>query len=310
MTPHPLSPFLALASEVAAALAGGRPVVALESTLITHGLPFPRNLEIARTLEDDVRAGGAVPATIAVVGGRFAVGLDASTLERFARAGRAAHKASFRDLAILAAAGADAGTTVAATMAIAEAAGIALFATGGIGGVHRGAEETFDVSADLVELARSRVGVVCAGAKSILDLAKTLETLETQGVPVIGFRTREFPAFHSRRSGLALDHSVADAEGAARVLRAVLATGRGGLLIANPIPEADEIPAAEIEPKIAEAAARARAEGISGKAVTPYLLAELERLTAGRSVAANLALLRNDARVAAEIAIALARIGR
>ncbi|MBV1704352.1 MAG: pseudouridine-5'-phosphate glycosidase [Hyphomicrobiales bacterium] len=308
MTDHPMQPFLDLTPEIAAALGKGVPVVALESTLVTHGLPFPRNLDTARALEAEVRAGGAVPATIAVLGGRFAVGLADEALERLARAGRAAAKASFRDLAPLVAAGADAGTTVAATMAIAEAAGIAVFATGGIGGVHRGAETTFDVSADLGELARSRVGVVCAGAKSILDLPKTLEVLETQGVPVVGYGTREFPAFHSRTSGLRLDHCVPDAAAAARALRAALVFGRGGILFVNPLPEAHEIPAAEIEPRLAEATARARAEGVAGKDVTPWLLAKLEELTAGRSVAANMALLRDNARVGAEIAVALARL--
>ena len=296
---------LNIAPEVRAALAGKRAVVALESTIVTHGMPYPANAETARDVEAAVRAAGAVPATIAIIAGRFHVGLDAAQLDALARDPDAA-KASRRDLALLVAAGRTAGTTVAATMLIAARAGIAIFATGGIGGVHRGAELTFDVSADLIELSRTPVAVVCAGAKSILDLAKTLEVLETYGVPVIGYGTSEFPAFFSRSSGLKLEHRLDSPAAVAQVLASHRELGMtGGMLICNPLPAADEVPAAEMTPRIAAALADATAKGIAGKDVTPYLLSRLVELTGGKSLEANRKLIRNNARLAAEIAVAM-----
>jgi pseudouridine-5'-phosphate glycosidase len=300
---------LAIAPEVRAALAEGRAVVALESTIITHGMPWPQNLETAREVEAVVRGEGAVPATIAVLDGTPRIGLSAAELEALA-ARKEVAKASRRDLAPLLARGGSAGTTVAATMFLAARAGIAVFATGGIGGVHRGAGETFDISADLLELAASPVAVVCAGAKSILDIPKTLEVLETQGVPVIGYGTDEFPAFFARSSGCRLDHRCDTPEQLAAVIAAQRRLGLpGGLLIANPLPEGVALPEAEIEATIARAVAEAAGRGIGGKALTPFLLARLVELTGGRSLAANMALIRNNAAVAARIAMALAASG-
>ncbi|AWK86856.1 pseudouridine-5'-phosphate glycosidase [Azospirillum thermophilum] len=296
---------LILAPEVAEALAGKRPVVALESTVISHGMSYPRNLETARDLEAAVREEGAVPATIAVMDGRIRVGLDDVALERLATGGKSVWKLSRRDLPVALATGALGATTVAATMIAARLAGIALFATGGIGGVHRGAETSFDVSADLDELARTSVCVVCAGAKSILDLPKTLEVLETRGVPVLGFGTEEFPAFYSRRSGMRVSHRCDNANEVAGVLRAKWDLGLdGGVLLANPIPVADELDADVMEQAIGAALADADSKEIKGKDVTPHLLAALERITGGRSLQANIALIRNNARVAARVAAA------
>lgn len=297
---------LDVAPDVAAALARGGAVVALESTIISHGMPYPENLTTARGVEAVVREHGAQPATIALVDGRVRIGLDDDALERLAATGDVA-KASRRDLAVLTARRATAGTTVAATMYLAHLAGISVFATGGIGGVHRGAERSFDVSADLTELGMTPVTVVCAGAKSILDLPKTLEVLETEGVPVIGVGTDEFPAFFSRSSGLPVPHRVDSAAELAAVVTAQRALGlRGGILVANPIPAADEVPAAEIGARIEEAIADAERAGVAGKDVTPYLLARITELTGGRSLAANVALIRNNAALAAELATALA----
>ncbi len=293
--------------EVAAALAEGVAVVALESTIVTHGLPWPRNLETARMVEAAVRAEGAVPATIAVLEGRIRVGLDDRQLETLARAPEVA-KLSRADLAARMAVGGDGSTTVAATMICARLAGIECFATGGIGGVHRGAERSFDVSADLDELARTAVTVVCAGAKAILDLPKTLEALETRGVPVIGWQTDAFPAFWSRDSGLACPLRMDREDQVARAHRLRAGLGiTGGQMLANPIPEAAEIPEAEIAPVIEAAVTRADAEGISGKEVTPFLLERVLEATGGRSLEANVALVENNARLAARIALALAR---
>ncbi len=293
--------------EVAAALAEGAAVVALESTIVTHGLPWPRNLEVARAVEAAVRDQGAVPATIAVLGGRIRVGLDAGQLEGLARAAGIA-KLSRADLAAQIALGGDGSTTVAATMICARLAGIECFATGGIGGVHRGAAQSFDLSADLDELAATAVTVVCAGAKAILDLPKTLEALETRGVPVIGWRTEAFPAFWSRDSGLACPLRMDSEDQVARAHRLRAALGiAGGQLVVNPIPEAAEIPSAEIAPMIDAAVAQAEAEGISGKEVTPFLLARVLDATRGRSLEANVALVENNARLAARIALALQR---
>ncbi|SFZ86348.1 pseudouridine-5'-phosphate glycosidase [Devosia enhydra] len=302
--PHPS--YLTLGSEVAAALEAGKPVVALESTIITHGMPHPDNLAMARRVEALVRAEGAVPATIAIMDGRIRVGLDDADLERLAETGQAAAKASRRDVAALLASGALAGTTVATTMQAAAMAGIRVFATGGIGGVHRGASESFDVSADLEELGRTPVAVVCAGAKAILDLSKTLEVLETKGVPVIGYGTDAFPAFWTRDSGLKAGLRADDAADVARILSVQFALAMGGVLIANPIPEAAAMDKAEIDGFIATALAAADAEGIAGKAVTPFLLGKIVALSGGRSLAANIALVENNARVAAGIARALA----
>jgi pseudouridine-5'-phosphate glycosidase len=301
-----VNPHLHFQDAVAAAVAAGSPVVALESTIVTHGMPYPANVETARAVEEVVRAVGATPATIAVLDGELRIGLDDAALERLGRGGGTVVKASRRDLPAAVAAGATAGTTVAATMYLAHRAGIRIFATGGIGGVHRGADHTFDVSADLLELGATPVTVICAGAKSILDLPKTLEVLETQGVPVIGFGTDEFPAFFSRHSGLTVDHRVDLPSELAAVIKAHEALGlRGGILVANPIPEADALDGDEIDARIAEAVADAEAAGISRKEVTPYLLGRLNELTEGRSLVANIALIKHNAALAARTALAL-----
>lgn len=299
---------LIFSPEVLAAQAAGTPLVALESTIITHGMPYPKNLETALMVEDAVRKGGATPATIAVVEGRFKVGLDRAMLERLAKVSDGVVKASRRDLSAVVALRGSAGTTVAATMYIAELAGIEIFATGGIGGVHRGAEDTFDISADLVELARSRVAVVCAGAKSILDINKTLEYLESHGVAVCGYRCDEFPAFYARSSGVKLDHRFEQPRDLARMIRLQHEIGPGGVLIANPIPVDKALDGAAIEQRIAEAVAEAKAKGISKKQVTPYLLGRIVELTEGRSLEANMALVANNAALAAEVAVELSRL--
>ncbi len=299
---------LDLTTEVAGALSRARAVVALESTIITHGMPYPKNLETALMLEDAVRGGGAVPATIAVIEGRFKVGLTRAELESLSRLSGGVVKASRRDLSAVAARHGSAGPTVAATMYIADLAGIEIFATGGIGGVHRGAEETFDISADLVELARTQVAVVCAGAKSILDIGKTLEYLESHGVAVCGYRCDEFPAFYARSSGVKLDHRCDGAHDLARMVRLQRQIGPGGLLIANPIPEDKALDALAIEQRIAEAVAEAAEKGITKKEVTPYLLGRIVELTEGRSLEANMALVKNNAALAAEIAVELSRL--
>ena len=296
---------LTFSPEVAEASAAGAPIVALESTIITHGMPFPQNLETARRVEDTVRAAGAVPATIAVMGGAIHAGLDAATLETLARTPDAL-KLSRADLAACLAAGRTGATTVAATMICAHLAGIEVFATGGIGGVHRGAEDSFDISADLHELAQTPVTVVAAGAKAILDLPKTLEVLETLGVPVIAYGQDEFPAFWSRSSGLPAPLRMDSAAeiAAAHALKARLGL-KGGQLVANPILEADELPRAVILPHIEAALAEADAKGIAAKAVTPFLLQRIFELTGGHSLDANIALVLNNARLAAGIARAL-----
>jgi pseudouridine-5'-phosphate glycosidase len=303
-----MNEFLDIAPEVAAAIAEQRAVVALESTIIVHGMPYPQNLAMARTVEGIVRAGGAVPATIAIIGGRLKVGLDAAELEVLARADNIA-KASTRDIPYLAATRAHGATTVAATMRIAALAGIRVFATGGIGGVHRGADRSFDVSADLTELATTSVAVVSAGAKSVLDIGATLEKLETLAVPVVVYRADEFPAFYSRNSGHKAPLRLDRVEDIARMMRAKWALGlAGGISIANPIPPASEIPAATIAPAIEEAVREMAARGIAGKEATPYLLARLNEITGGDSLRANIALIENNARLGAEIAVAYARL--
>jgi len=294
-----------ISDEVREALAAGRPVVALESTIIAHGLPWPENLEVGRAIEAAVREAGAVPATVAVVGGRLTVGLDGATIERVARGGFV--KAGQAYLAPAIARGADAATTVSATAFAAARAGITVFATGGIGGVHRG--DTGDVSSDLTTLGREPIVVVSAGAKAILDLPRTLETLETLGVLVLGLRTAEFPAFYTRTSGLPIEHRVEDEAEAARIVHARFLLGdRRGVLVANPIPEADALDPALVERAIAAALEGAAREGIRGKALTPHLLAAMARETGSRSLAANRALVLHNARVGARIAAALAAL--
>ncbi|MBK5934115.1 pseudouridine-5'-phosphate glycosidase [Rhodovulum imhoffii] len=293
---------LTFSPEVTEARRTGAPVVALESTIITHGMPYPQNLQTARQVEQTVRDAGAVPATVALMEGRIHVGLDAARLERLASAADAA-KISRADLAACLATGRTGATTVAATMICAHLAGIAVFATGGIGGVHAGAETSFDISADLHELAQTPVTVVAAGAKAVLDLARTLEVLETLGVPVVGYRTGDFPAFWSRRSGLSAPLRMDSAReiAAAHLMRARLGLA-GGQLVANPIPPEAEIPQDVMIPLIARALADAKTENIAAKAVTPFLLSRIFTLTGGRSLDANIALVLNNARLAAEIA--------
>ena len=290
---------------VADALAAAAAVVALESTLIAHGLPFPLNLDTAREMMDTIERGGAVPALVAVLDGRIRIGLDASGLERIAGDDGIA-KSGAREIPLLVATGASGATTVAGTMFCARLAGIEVFATGGIGGVHRGASSTFDVSADLYELARTPVAVVCSGAKSILDVPATLEKLESLGVPVVGLATDRFPAFHVRDSGHAAPHAVRDAAEAARVAASVLAFGRTGVVIANPVPAPDAMESATVERLVAQAERRARASNIVGKALTPFLLDALAESSGGATLRTNRALLVDNARVAAEVARHLA----
>lgn len=296
---------LKFSAEVEAARKEGRAIVALESTIITHGLPSPRNIEVANEAEDVIRAEGAVPATIAILDGILHIGLEEAELLRLAEA-KDVMKLSRADLAVAMAAGKTGATTVAATMIAARLAGISVFATGGIGGVHRGAESDFDISADLSELAETPVTVVAAGAKAILDVPKTLEVLETRGVPVIGFQTDEFPAFWSRSSGLAAPLRLDSPEeiAAAQRMRGELGLP-GGQLVANPVPEEAEIPATEINPMIKSALKAAAVAGVSGKAVTPFLLAHILEATEGRSLITNVALYLNNCRLAARIARAI-----
>jgi pseudouridylate synthase len=302
------SSLLHLNDEVAVALREGRAVVALESTIITHGMPYPANLETARDVETVVRENGAVPATIAVIAGKIKVGLDDTELEKLAAA-KDVVKASGRDLAAIMVRGGSAGTTVSATMRIAALAGIGIFATGGVGGVHRGAEATFDISADLTELGQTGTTVVCAGVKSILDIAKTLEYLETQRVPVIAYQSDDFPAFYTRSSGLKADHRLDTPEDIAQAMLLHEQIGSGtGILVANPIPEVDALDPAFIDGTITAAVAEAEERGIGRKELTPFLLARINELSQGRSLKANIALVRNNAALAARIAVAHARL--
>lgn len=295
------------APEVRAAIDAGAPVVALESTIITHGMPFPQNLEMARAVEAEIRAHGATPATIAVLDGALQIGLTDAAMERLARTPQdEVMKVSRADLAACISAGKTGATTVAATMIGAHLAGIRVFATGGIGGVHRGAENSFDISADLRELALTPVAVVAAGAKAILDLPKTLEVLETYGVPVIAYGQDDFPAFWSRCSGLRAPLRMDDATAIARAITSRAALGLpGGHLVANPIPAADEIPRERIMPVVEQALAEAAAQGIAAKSVTPFLLQRIFELTGGDSLRSNIGLVMNNARLAAAIARAL-----
>lgn len=301
-----MNAYLDISDELQAAISSGSPVVALESTIISHGMPWPKNLETALAVEAVVKDAGALPATIAIIDGRLKAGLSAGEMELLAKRGQEVTKASRRDFPRLLAAGGIGATTVAGTMIIAEMAGIKVFATGGIGGVHRGAEASWDVSADLEELARTSVAVVCAGAKSILDLAKTLEYLETRGVPVIGYGTSELPAFYTSHSGLPLDERADEPREIADMLKAKWGAGlSGGVVIANPIPEEYSMPVGLINPAIDRAVHDAEKNGIRGKYLTPYLLKRIVELTGGDSLESNIALVKNNARLAAGIAIAL-----
>lgn len=303
-----LSTRLSISPAVKSALDAGQPVVALESTIITHGMPYPQNLAMAQKVEKVISDNGAVPATIAIMDGVFKVGVTIEDLEKLAQTGAAAAKASRRDVAALLASGQVAGTTVATTMMAAEAAGIHVFATGGIGGVHRGAESTFDISADLEELGRTRVAVVCAGAKSILDIAKTLEVLETKGVPVLGMGTDAFPGFWTRDSGGKVDRRVESGAEAAEIIALQFELGLGGVLVANPIPAADALPGEMISARIDAAIRDAESQGVGRKELTPFLLKRIFELTDGKSLVANIALVENNARVAAEIAVAMSQL--
>ena len=299
-----INKYLDINPEVAAALAEGKPVVALESTIISHGMPYPQNVETALAVERIIRDNGAVPATIAVIGGRLKAGLSAEEIEYFGKKGLAITKASRRDLAMLCARGMDGATTVTTTMIIAHMAGIKIFATGGIGGVHRGAETTMDISADLEELGQTPVMVVCAGAKSILDLGLTLEYLETKGVPVIGFGTEELPAFYTRQSGFGVDYRIDTAQELAKAFKTQSDLGfPGGMLVTNPIPEEYAMPKETIDAAIDQAIAECEAKGIKGKETTPFLLARVAELTGGDSLASNIKLVFNNAKVAAQTAV-------
>ena len=303
-----MNKYLDIYPEVKAALEAGKPVVALESTIISHGMPYPKNVETALLVEQTLRDNGAVPATIAVIGGRLKAGLSKEEIEYLGKTGRGVAKASRRDLPALVARGADGATTVTTTMIIAHMAGIQVFATGGIGGVHRGAETTMDISADLEELAQTPVMVVCAGAKSILDLGLTLEYLETKGVPVIGYGTEELPAFYTRKSGFGVDYRVDSPEELAAMFAAQRDLGyKGGMLVTNPIPEEYAMPKDVIDAAIEQALRECKEQGVHGKETTPFLLARVVELTGGDSLESNIQLVLNNARVAARTAAALAK---
>ncbi len=299
-----LNRFLDVKPEIKEAAAAGKPVVALESTIISHGMPYPQNVETALEVERIIRENGAVPATIAIIGGRLKAGLTPEEIEYFGKKGTAIAKASRRDLAALCARGEDGATTVTTTMIIAHMAGIRFFATGGIGGVHRGAETTMDISADLEELARTPVMVVCAGAKSILDLGLTLEYLETHGVPVLGYGTDELPAFYTRTSGFHVDYRADSPEELARIFKVQgeLELG-GGILVTNPIPEEYSMPPEVINEAISRAVDESEKAGIRGKEITPFLLARVAELTGGDSLASNIRLVFNNAALAAKTAV-------
>ena len=306
-----MNPYLDVNPAVAQALAEGKPVVALESTIISHGMPYPQNVETALKVEEIIRQNGAVPATIAILGGRLKAGLSPAEIEYLGKQGQKVTKASRRDLSVLVAQGADGATTVATTMMIAHMAGIKLFATGGIGGVHRGAETTMDISADLEELGQTDVMVVCAGAKAILDLKLTLEYLETKGVPVLGYQTQELPAFYTRTSGLKVDYQVDSPEMLAKILKTQHDLGlHGGILVTNPIPEQYSMDADAINAVIDQAIAEAQEKGIHGKETTPFLLAKIKDLTGGDSLASNIQLVYNNARLAAATAVELSKLAK
>lgn len=299
-----MNKYLDVNPEVAAAIAQGKPVVALESTIISHGMPYPQNVETALNVEKIIRDNGAVPATIAIIGGRLKAGLTPEEIEYFGKKGQGIAKASRRDLAVLCSRGEDGATTVTTTMIIAHMAGIKIFATGGIGGVHRGAETTMDISADLEELSQTPVMVVCAGAKSILDLGLTLEYLETKGVPVIGYGTEELPAFYTQKSGFKVDYRMDSPAQLAAAFKTQNDLGfKGGMLVANPIPDQYAMPFEVITKAIETAVAESKAKGIHGKETTPFLLAKVAELTGGNSLASNIQLVYNNAKVAAQTAV-------
>ena len=301
-----MNELIKLSPKVEAALKAGKPVIALESTIISHGMPYPQNVETALRCEAVARENGAESATVAVIGGRLCAGLTEEEIDYLGREGHKVTKASRRDLPALVAGKKDGATTVAATMIIAAMAGIPVFATGGIGGVHRGAETTMDISADLEELAHTPVAVVCAGAKAILDLGLTLEYLETKGVPVLGYGTKELPAFYTRQSGFSVDYRVDSPEEIARFIQAQRTMAYpGGLLVTNPIPEQYAMPLAEINAAIDQAIAESKTQGVKGKETTPFLLARVSELTGGESLASNIQLVLNNVRLAAQVAAAL-----
>ena len=305
-----LNKYLDVSPEVAAAVAEGKPVVALESTIISHGMPYPQNVKTALEVEQIIRDNGAVPATIAIIGGRLKAGLTPEEIEYFGKKGPEIAKASRRDLPVLVARGQDGACTVTTTMMIAHMAGIGVFATGGIGGVHRGAETTMDISADLEELGQTPVMVICAGAKSILDLGLTLEYLETKGVPVIGYGTDELPAFYTRTSGFGVDYRLDTPAELAAAFHAQRAMGlKGGMLVTNPIPEEYSMDPAVINKAIDQAIAECQAQGVHGKATTPFLLARVKDLTGGDSLDSNIQLVFNNARLAARTAAELVKLG-
>ncbi len=304
-----MNKYLSISSEVQEAIKSGKPVVALESTIISHGMPYPQNVETALRVEQTIRDNGAIPATIAIIGGKLKAGCTPEEIEYLGKKGQDVIKASRRDLPVLIARGEDGATTVTTTMIIAAMAGIKVFATGGIGGVHRGAETSMDISADLEELAQTPVMVICAGAKSILDLGLTLEYLETKGVPVIGYQTEELPAFYTRKSGYGVDYRIDSPEELAQAFKAKLDLGlHGGMLVTNPIPEEFSMDANVINKAIDEAIDEANKLGIHGKQTTPFLLAKVKDLTGGDSLAANIQLVLNNARLAARTATALSNL--
>ncbi len=304
-----LNKYLDVSPEVAEAVKAGKPVVALESTIISHGMPYPQNVETALKVEEIIRQNGAVPATIAIIGGRLKAGLSHEEIEYLGKEGVKVNKASRRDLAVLVARGADGATTVTTTMMIAHMAGIRIFATGGIGGVHRGAETTMDISADLEELAHTPVMVVCAGAKSILDLGLTLEYLETHGVPVIGYGTEELPAFYTRSSGFGVDYRIDAPDELAKAFHVQQELGLGGgMLVTNPIPQEYSMDPAVINKAIDDAVEAAKAQGIHGKETTPFLLARIKDITGGDSLDSNIQLVFNNARLAAKTAVELSKL--
>ena len=311
MTDHKtfyMNKYLSISPEVQEALQSGKPIVALESTIISHGMPYPQNVETALRVEQTIRENGAVPATIAIIGGKLKAGCTPEEIEYLGKKGHEVTKASRRDLPVLIARGADGATTVTTTMIIASMAGIKIFATGGIGGVHRGAQTTMDISADLEELAQTQVMVICAGAKSILDLGLTLEYLETHGVPVIGYQTEELPAFYTRKSGFKVDYRLDSPKELADAFRAKIDLRlKGGMLVTNPIPEEYSMPSDVINKAIDEAVAESVRLGIHGKESTPFLLAKIKDITGGDSLAANIQLVLNNARLAAKTAVELAK---
>ena len=303
-----MNEFLDISPEVKAALSAGKPVVALESTIISHGMPYPKNVETAMLVEKTIRDNGAVPATVAIIGGRLKAGLSPEEIEYLGKTGRGVAKVSRRDLPVIVARGADGATTVTTTMIIANMAGIQVFATGGIGGVHRGAETTMDISADLEELSQTPVMVICAGAKAILDLGLTLEYLETKGVPVIGYGTDELPAFYSRRSGFGVDYRIDTPAELAAAFRAQRDMGlKTGMLVTNPIPEEYSMDPEIINSAIDRAVAESREKGVRGKEITPFLLARVAELTGGDSLESNIKLVLNNAALASRTAVELCR---